>query len=351
MELLEPLIFHFILYLETLALVVSTGLRSNMGVMTTEIFPMEQDPSINQICFGVDNFVAPIHEAGGGLLRRTAPVICGGSSLGNHDSHNKNTCYVVGSTEPVAILAQERFEASSVVINNGTTLWITGGSNGADVKLRSTELVTLNDDSTYTVSLGPELEHVHWNGIDRHCMAHVETESTGCDGAFAVLSGGSNHWNKVWSYGYSTGTWTQWPNTPRWRQKHACGMVLDTADTSIAFLVLTTGTDNVQEWNNEGLTDLMELGSSSTTINQWTVGPEFPVQIKRASSLVSPEKDYFLVTGGHYRFSGESDLVFKFQCSNRICEWTQLDFRLDAKRRSPVAMLVPFKVDECCVAL
>ncbi len=108
------------------------------------------------------NFPYRMEKATGGLVRgddegNLVPLICGGLEVMDHHGFNgeqTDRCFMATvmeeqdpdvMTEMPVKLIQARRSASSVVINDGKTLWITGGwkNEGWDQELDSTEFVQL----------------------------------------------------------------------------------------------------------------------------------------------------------------------------------------------------------------
>ncbi len=136
-----------------------------------------------------------MHATGGALLvqggngeNEQVAVVCGGE-FGIYDAATKSNipnrkCMILQKQEPHGTgislqsnqlsaggsLNTERIGAASLAIDNGETLWVTGGRG----LLRESELVTIAKDSHFngfpTNGAGPELQLMH------HCFQKINLE-------------------------------------------------------------------------------------------------------------------------------------------------------------------------------
>ena len=102
-------------------------------------------------------------EASGGLLTDAynkdiewTPIVCGGYSNANRDYSNK--CFTPGNSSTVAVMEHKRAMAASIVVGS-SRLWITGGWNGQERSLKSSEFIGLSGAtaSGFQQSFGPAL--------------------------------------------------------------------------------------------------------------------------------------------------------------------------------------------------
>ncbi len=190
-----------------------------------------------------ENYPEPVHSATGGLLNKTTPVICGGGI--NNWPPFSSLCYTLTEPpdpaandtdlpedpEPVAVMSQARWGAASIVIHDGNTLWVTGGTNGRN-DLSSTEFITLTDGS----GPGPDLPVP----VRSHCLVELDADRIMLIGGVSS-SGGETRSKGTWIFHMNTLEWTMGPDLRIGRRYHSCGIVRDEDNGTITDLLVVTG--------------------------------------------------------------------------------------------------------------
>ncbi len=142
------------------------GLKTN-GTLITEVHDIA---NLNSLCGAKgEPFSKALLRPHVGLVYNSVPLVCGGHL---NDSEASNECLIVGDAKPVAYLKEKRFNAASVIVNHGTTLWLTGGSvkddNGNLTAILQTEYVVILNP----VNVGKEAP-VWTQPYNNHCLAKV----------------------------------------------------------------------------------------------------------------------------------------------------------------------------------
>ena len=153
---------------------------------------MKLDLDIDVGC--VHSLLPPmLTHATGGIL--TAPdsdepiaVICGGEDLCQilTESDNDDVLDPDFSLSSGGLLNMKRSGAASLIIDNGSTVWVIGGVSSSDLDaVRDTEFVTISRTSSMTNpgfptnGAGPQL----YEGLAHHCVVKVGPKK-------AILVGG-----------------------------------------------------------------------------------------------------------------------------------------------------------------
>ncbi len=82
------------------------------------------------------------------------------------------------------------------------------------------------------------------------------------------------------------------------------------------------------------------------------VGPEIPNHpTDTIEGITAADGERFIVVGG-YHWDGMGTQtwyseMFELQCTNRVCEWTQMEQSLMLGRRNHVLMLIPDSLVYC----
>ena len=142
-------VVHRLYYFFSGKLLVATGYPSaNDGSFTAEVIDLE-DPTME--CNNLERYPVNFFSGVAGLMAGNVPVICGGRK--DVSSIVSDKCYTLGNSTPLATMSTPRYEAAGVVLDDGQTLWITGGHKAHAKGLKSTEYFKLNED----IQSGPDL--------------------------------------------------------------------------------------------------------------------------------------------------------------------------------------------------
>ncbi len=336
--------------------VLSTGSNAwNQPLRDTEMMRVFNNGTVAK-CIHPANMNAPkaLTEAAGGLLfagLTPVPLICGGR-LAKDESYNRR-CYGLGQGIPsrIGTLSRERVGAASLVINNGSTLWMTGGSNVYGDDQDTTDLLTIDidididgSDNLYLKTAnGPKLPR----RISYHCLERV--------GTTAILFGGSDTihptpiMGQVWTWDLSMesgsehdGFWQERASMLHARRKHICGVLRSEEGRQ---LIIAAG----GELDDSAITDTVDLLIvKGEALNKgWQPGPTLPMPLRSAVSVTTASGDQMLVSGGITNKQEYSVTVLRLQCqTDQSCQWRELEIKLHYGRASMVGIVLSGAIHE-----
>ncbi len=326
-------------------------------------------------------FDSPVElkQATGGLLRlpvslqedpvqnyyQSVPVFCGGNW--NYALASR-VCYRLGAAfeDPIGVLIQERSQAASVSINNGSTLWVTGGEyqefNGLeyfsnpldtteylDVIYEDKDKVGLDlelDSMSLISTLGPRLPTM----MRGHCLEMISDK-------LVILYGGYNYaqeFSKAWTFDLDKQNnpdgedWVEIASMSLARDRHSCGVLRDALSPKERKIVVAAG-GCAGGGAHFGLVirDSVELlhANGEVLALKWATGPQMPEPLCGAASATIKDGTRLFVVGGVTDFTvfpeEKSNSVYYLQCRLTLCEWTTVDLELLSPRSGAVAMIVP----------
>ena len=301
-------------------------------------------------------------DASGGVLvspdEQYAVVVCGGEFvLDNSNGNNPNYECMVLNDIPVKLSANgflnaKRIGSASMIIDNGNTLWVTGGADSHS----TTEFVTaMNvEDSFWTNNAGPILPN---SQLEYHCLTKLGPE-------VAAMIGGKSGWLKLnwsiyiymilgaylenndgstsWSVNLSTMKWKPLLALNKERHKHACG-VFKMGNTR---LIVAAGGSSI---DNNDILDSVEFLEATETGDvplggQFEFGPSMPMPIRDgASAMTSDQLALFVVGGTSINVNVES--LFKLRCSDvqdvGKCSWSKVGIELRLPTTRGLAIMMP----------
>ena len=260
------------------------------------------------------------HLGTGGYLQGnpSGPIVCGGFNSWLFT----NKCYSFNSTIPVANMLLNRVRASSVVMDNGTTLWVTGGHDHFYHRVRSTEFVTFGSSHA-----GPDLPIALYG----HCAVRMNSSA-------AMIIGGYNghgYHSKTWIANFKTQTWTKGPDLNIQRYYHSCGQIFDSQDDQKMIVVVGGYTAE-----RDKSTEIFHVDSTT-----WIHGPDLPIAVSYAQSVTSSDGKKFYIIGGEN--FGTYSSIYSFQCFAQTCQWKLMKQKLRRGRSSGLAMLIPTSMANC----
>ncbi len=294
----------------------------------------------------------------GGVLRLgcddNVPLVCSGENgncqrLGDH----------AADPSLEGIFKDYRVGAASVVIRNGTTLWVTGGFErpGGSMPTTTTEWIDFSEysnDGGDSIKRGYGVDLPGGQDIRFHCLVVVASD-------LAVLFGGSDDHNS------NSATWTIQitdnilePDGDSWtnlnvpmlvaRFHHSCGVIKSGLDRSI---IVAAGGFVEELFDNEIIietidhVEILEVVSEANIVlaDHWEEGPRLPIKLAGAGSAATGDHTKLFLGGGKQTigFSDYSESVFYLTCVNDgwDCEWTKDNMELLYKRSYQVALVVP----------
>ncbi len=324
-------------------LILASGLELLSPLRFTDAVSISTNYSQLSECSHSLDMPHELDSAFGGHLRLTTttgdnvaiPVVC----AGDRGDGPELKCYRLGHEEPVGTLLTERSGAASVVINNGQTLWVTGGSDRLIQQLTSTELLTVANDSTTDNFLLISTEGKPLPGpVHHHCLQMLDSDT-------AVLFGGSRNpdtLDETWSLeDHHGGEWQQRAPLPVPKSMLMCGVIKDASGQKIIVAAggLIDDFDNFWDPTKTTKTTEFLLGLDQT----WEAGPDLPTELAIAQSSTTEDQTMMLVAGGVLSSMTyeESLSVYSLKCVNMNCEWTTFDLELTQTRLWFVSMIIP----------
>ena len=146
-------------------LLLLTGTTKNGLSKHVEVIDLENSYNKCKMKSGQKlDFWNSVFSATGGLLNGDLPIICGGIQ-------GKSTCHGIGNPSLMTSLKEERSFSASVLLENDSELWITGGYNN-DIPSDTTEIVFSILDSIFSIP-GPKLPIPLYG----HCLVKINEES------------------------------------------------------------------------------------------------------------------------------------------------------------------------------
>jgi len=255
-------------------------------------------------------------EAVGSLVDK--PVICGGYIVSENSVSDKCYSFVPGGWTNFANMAEKRSGAAAV--SHKGTLHIFGGFDSSGNWLKSTEMVTIGQDTTRGKDMPQPLAG--------HAISKI-------NGTFSLITGGLTSTyvtvSTTWFYNHDDEEFTRGPNLLQPRFWHASGILQDHADGK-NIVAIIGGRDN----KNDGLksTELLIDGG-------WQTGPDLPIKVWK-HTIVEFQNNLILLGGWNDGERKDNKELFQLECHKRICKWTKLQQEIEIGRfRRPVAMLVP----------
>ena len=265
------------------------------------------------------------------------PIVCGGDDALNGD----NRCFYLSDSkrwiqlEPRMTVKRE--DAASIVINNGKSLWITGGLYSGS----TTEILTLTSGrrisaSSFSFEAGPDLPRY----LRGHCLVKLSSST-------AMLIGGrgkdmNGDWSNINATYFldipssSENAIVRGPDLIHPRYHHACGVLDNPGDGNGQVVIVAGGQYRVSK-----STEIWAVGSQG-----WTRGPDLPKGVWQSQGITSPDGKSFLLLGGddgtdYPLFATAAIYKLDYNSNSGGWQWTKLDQELKVAREGHVAMLVP----------
>lgn len=251
-------------------ILIATG---NLIANVSEVIDLSESGSN---CSNFDNYPIDVIGATGGLLDNETPLVCGGRSP-TWPYPLTNSCYIIGHGDDIAVkMSVKRKDAASIVLDDGKTLFVTGGVSwqadfNTDNDLKTTELIQFNGGSGST-SPGPEMPIT----LSTHSMVVLNTSTAMIIGGWhATISSA-----KTFYLDMNTFTWTNGPDLKTARHYASAATMTDSV-TNIQYVVVTGGLNHHDlGGSNIGMTTLSSVEVLSLPSGQeWTPGKFFDFAI------------------------------------------------------------------------
>ncbi len=272
------------------------------------------------------SFPEKVYSAVGGFVKGV-PLICGGYNT--ESIVYENICHTVGKEDGAGLpfnMTDARFLASSIVINEGKVLWITGGRDRSYTKLNTSNYVNVVGGS----NIGPDLP----TQLSSHCILTVNDSTV-------MVTGGVWRLEATWYYTFESGVWTSGPNMIYGRHAHVCGALKD-SNNGKKITVAATGYTKF-EFDRANSTELLIDGT-----DEWILGPELRSPgIDYATGTTSSDGMHFILAGGYDKHYQDKYRLYHLQCFDLHCVWTKMEQTMDVARAQHVAMLIPDEIANC----
>ncbi len=341
---------------ETFAINVSNG---NIGLQQCNDQNIQARLKVSRATGGNLKF---IHRENGDY-EGPVPIMCGGI---DEIGETLVDCYslIQVNRKPIVRMTTDRSDAASVVVRNGTVLWVTGGHSIHYSGLDSTDWIyhdALSD--ALEAKEGPRLAQKTFH----HCIQMMDSRT-------AILYGGYKAIPNSWTIDISEDSisgsqstadnnrWIPGPSMKTGRHSHVCGVVRDSV-TGNKIVVAAGGRDY-----EDIITDQVELifidsdnvfdsvisdedNHFAPALSDWLHGPQLPFTLSQASSATTHHQTKLFVAGGKSADfaripSGISKFILTFHCANLECKWTKQCLELRSRRSSPVAYVLPPFVEQ-----
>ncbi len=268
-------------------------------------------------------------------------VICGGQTLDDSNSDlasNNEGCITVSEqySKASGSLFIPRIDAASLVIDNGNSLWVTGGYDGVS-SLSASELIQPHDDPDPTLISFSEKQRLLYSRRG-HCLVKIGPN-------VAILTGGvSNYFkreDKTLTVNISTMDWKEKVPLNIGRSNHACGVLID-LESQMKIAVTAGGTENGIMTNSVEILKAESEEQFHNSVRMWEFGPNLPDAMSDAASASTADQGTMFVIGGTTSNNDDgSTYVHMLQCADLQCQWTKLDRELIAPSSHGLAFLLP----------
>ena len=265
-----------------------------------------------------------------GLLDGNKTVICGGH-LGYSDS---GQCHTLGSRSTFATLKDSRMDTASIVLDDGHSLWITGGNQFPTGTLDTTELVS----SDGSVTWGPKLPEKR----EDHCLVGINSTTVMLIGGSDKGGGLREFSDKTWFFNTGSKQWSRGPDLNTGRIIQSCGVLTDKGNGHQLVIVTGGWTADSATLNSTEILDL-----NGDRIHRWIYGPDLPKGLDRAPSVTAKNGTSFIVVGGAGSGFTYSSSFLELQCSNGDCYWTMMEHELATARCCGIALMIPDSMVTC----
>ncbi len=261
----------------------------------------------------------------------SVPIVCGGQEFGSV-TENDN-CFSLSSQPSDQIVATSnaaRVGAASLVINNGKSIWLTGGFQEGFF-LYSTETVMQNSTSGSVEGLVLPVTVAH------HCLERIDKHS-------AILIGGqefgNSHGDNVHIVHFETMDWSKLDSLNLGRRKQVCGVLEDLSSPGMQTVVVAGGDTSAGFVTNS--VELLNLNKDLNSFGTWNLGPDLPESIgDGAASFTTPDQQKFLVISGRsFTVFSNVNNVYELQCPDSQCQWKKLALEMKSLAANGLTVMV-----------
>ncbi len=311
-----------------------------------EVFKLNPEPVEMMKCAHSLTLPIALNHATGGVL---APgemtgdlmvVICGGK---NWHNDTNGMCYSLSEHyKQVSGYTNSPTFASSLVMDNGKSLWLTGGISYKTGKtLRRSRYIRVNPQDGTFASTG---DHKHLpNTREQHCMERVGP-------SIGVLFCGKDsdlHADYLpYTVNVSSMDWRAKSFMKIGRSQCACGVLKDMFLTGTIIVVAAGGQRNT-DGSRINSVELLIAESEKEfhyTYPAWEFGPNLPLELSDSASATTADQGHMFVVGGisgNSVNSGPTKTLFKIHCLNMQCQWKKMDSELLKPSSYGLAYMLP----------
>ncbi len=248
------------------------------------------------------------------------------------DSSSIQTCFIINdhANQLLGHLANWRVGTASIVVGNGSTLWVTGGYEPHPTTFLTTTAII--DETNMDVSNAPFLPV----NTKHHCLEKIGPETV-------VHVGGENIYGELlklsWFYNRETMSWTSFGYLNRGRARHACGVLKDYTFSTRKILVAAGGESLYQSYTES--VELTVWNEDNNAILPWDDGPDLPKRIRNAEGVTTSNQEHFFIAGGQEEDGSIQKSVYALQCYDLQCHWKSFDHALKTLPPGGLALMLP----------
>ena len=301
-------------------------LVNGLTTFNMQVFKLHQDTFTE--CS--HTFIAPeisLRHATGGVLIQPVEgdldvVVCGGEHAATNDENTACTS-LTDATSTARNLDIARTAAASLLVDNGQTLWLTGGNFGVD-KHKHTELVRWESDPSMPMTEAVDAPQLPRN-LKYHCIVRLGPQ-------VAIMIGGQESVDK-----YNPYSWSVNLDRLHWRSKilrtlrsmHTCGAIRDVELPEVKF-VFAVGGQTPDGYMTQTVDVLFVRTGDGIHYfdSSWTFGPKLPYALSHAVAVTMPDQSRFFLIGGTKQNDDNINYnhdVFQTQCLNKQCIWSAIN--------------------------
>ncbi len=272
------------------------------------------------------------------------PLVCGDSTSSILDSKACRSLLpsIQAPTETsyVTTMLGARLGAAALSIDNGTRLWITGGSDLNDNHTQAFISSQIFSGITLSWNWGPQLPAA---GRKHHCLVRIDHHT-------AIMMGGQDSdgyfMGSTWIVDIAKMTWSFGGMLDKPRSHHACGVLRDLAKPS-SWIVIAAGGQISADGTATKTVEVLVVNEDVTHDATWEQGAQMIIKVWKAASAISADKAKMFVIGGFEQDdnggSQASNLIHEMECRDRICSWNTRgqEHSLAMSMASPLAMVLP----------
>ncbi len=291
--------------------------------------------------------IALNHANGGVLVPGELPgdlmvVICGGKNWYNDTNR---MCYSVSEhyKQVSGFMNYLPTFASSLVIDNGKSLWLTGGISkykAEQILTRSWYIRVNAQDASFASVDDHKLLPL---ARKQHCMERIGPN-------IGVLFCGkgllldTNY--PPYTVNVSSTDWRLKSFMKIARSQCACGVLKDMFLTSTIIVVAAGGQRNIDGLRINSVELLIAESEEEFHYSYpaWEFGPNLPLELSDSASATTADQGHMFVVGGisgNSVNSGPTKTLFEMHCLNMQCQWKKMDHELLTPSSYGLAFILP----------